>query len=649
MSSITKFLLRRKLALSLAAAAMVCACADVSVRKIPFAPHYEFNEKAGAGEPGAGATPDWNTMQREADAIPGTRYYLPRPWVSVKEEFPVGGGTWFLWGRVRTSDNGIIALDSVPKELEGRIPSRVPFHRVGVDRGGRTESAPRSDMRAGEGPESGGSTATAAGEPEVVVELRVDPDSILKTVVFTPPAPRTKDEPLKLKVTIDKAKALALVANSVTSWTPTSLYLVPWKSGTPVAEGAIQLKMLVDPLDPNLPSPAGIEVTVLTKDIPAFASVAIGLKVMVDGKEKLVLVHTAGSVVNNPFAGSDKTPATEPAASATDKKAEKKTLSKATVTTSGNPETSPLLKLENKLFDVVLLPDESEQYAIELSAGLGLASASLGLENGWMVEQFTAEIDNRELGQFVTESVTKILDAGISAINPAAAAAGAVAGLPAMTAADLNFSREGPESGSSDEVYVLLQVHHIELAVPGLHPVAKVKELMLAQRRAKTSHRDPSDELLWLAPRVLHRTRSVTTITMVDATRKVGETDLISPSDEEVRSAAATYLGTEPGARLAAAVMQQVVDTGSPWSPSKLIVEFARVIEGGGGMVQDWEIGLRYADPLRERPSDPEAYRGARKALGSALGVHLQGLSSLRGRISARSTWTIVVSGGRAP
>ena len=60
----------------------------------------------------------------------------------------------------------------------------------------------------------------------------------------------------------------------------------------------------------------------------------------------------------------------------------------ATVAVSGNPLTDIRHDL-GPHFDVVFLPDFNEQYAISADSPLGTATASLGLENGWLMENIS--------------------------------------------------------------------------------------------------------------------------------------------------------------------------------------------------------------------------------------------------------------------
>src|SRR5262245_15238842 len=79
------------------------ACASVTVEKIPDPGTYMLQEtcQKSSGK----QCPTRNEIQIQADAIKGIRYYLPRPYILVKKEFPVDGGTFFLKGTLDANKN----------------------------------------------------------------------------------------------------------------------------------------------------------------------------------------------------------------------------------------------------------------------------------------------------------------------------------------------------------------------------------------------------------------------------------------------------------------------------------------------------------------------------------------------------------------
>jgi hypothetical protein len=153
-----------------------------------------------------------------------------------------------------------------------------------------------------------------------------------------------------------------------------------------------------------------------------------------------------------------------------DKPEPKKPLSEATLSAASNPTTSPYHKV-GELFDIVLLPDFTEQYAMQTSGGIGYAKADIALENGWLAERVSMEMDNRELGLLMADLARKLADAGMAALSPAAAAAEAVGQSPVIPLQPLRGRN------------VQLQVQVVEYALPGLHPVLKPDEIFAYQTR----------------------------------------------------------------------------------------------------------------------------------------------------------------------
>jgi hypothetical protein len=129
---------------------------------------------------------------------------------------------------------------------------------------------------------------------------------------------------------------------------------------------------------------------------------------------------------------------------------------------------SPLEKI-NDVFDVFYLPDFDEQYAVRVSAGLGKSSASVGLENGWMMEHATMEIDNVELGKFIFRNIEKFIDIGAAAASRGAAPA-------ASAAKQLTDKAKTQSLVPGEKPTVVLRVRYVANATPGLYPILKPKE-----------------------------------------------------------------------------------------------------------------------------------------------------------------------------
>lgn len=138
-------------------------------------------------------------------------------------------------------------------------------------------------------------------------------------------------------------------------------------------------------------------------------------------------------------------------------------ITKATFSAGGNEHTDIVEKV-NGHFDIVMLPDFTEQYAVRVTAGIGAASADVGLENGWLLENAKVAIDNRELGKFILRNVEKFVDI--------AADAARVAISPTMALAGSGDGGEvAPQSLANRTV--LVRVRYVIEAQPGLYPILK--------------------------------------------------------------------------------------------------------------------------------------------------------------------------------
>jgi len=131
-------------------------CASVSVRKVPSPAQYK----------------DWNDdLQKQADAMEGVRFYLPRPWVNVFESFPIATDVYLASGMVSPDGRYVIVTQIVPAtsaaELEtpkgGKIPNLTvpsdwifPAQRDAEARDGqgvpRSEPEPQGDGKEPEQP-----------------------------------------------------------------------------------------------------------------------------------------------------------------------------------------------------------------------------------------------------------------------------------------------------------------------------------------------------------------------------------------------------------------------------------------------------------------------------------------------------------------
>lgn len=471
------------------------ACASVEVVKVPHAPSYVLDDACDGEKDGLLC---WNEMRERADSIKGARYYLPRPYVVVKQEFPVGGGSAFVSGKV-DGQGKVLSIDpaTIPKALQEFFPAgklgaekvKAPGEIPAAGGGARIQSA--SD--GGTAPQTTASGTTAP-------TLKADDKNSLKdsTVSHSDVPSSTTVITLKVKVAKDALLGDAFGQGPVLD--DKKVYLVPFTQGKHTTEGLVKVEKIV-----SVQGKAGedrlIEAQVEGSKVPAHASLAVGVEGTVDGARKVFILHRSAVDLHNSFGGSSKPEAVEDKdPSQGDKQGDKK-VSKAAATVSGDPTTEPLIKISD-LYDVLLLPDFSEQYAIQVRSGVFQASADIGLENGWMAEKLNFDIDNSALGEFLLESATKILDAGLGKVFPVQAAVEQAQAQPSGTA----------QVQSKADSEVLLRIDFVEIAVPGLYPLVKAEEQECGFKDEKPKGIAPCP------PRVDWRTRTEWVVTLVNAT-----------------------------------------------------------------------------------------------------------------------------------
>jgi hypothetical protein len=158
----------------------------------------------------------------------------------------------------------------------------------------------------------------------------------------------------------------------------------------------------------------------------------------------------------------------------------KKIKSEATIITGGDPASSPKLEV-NEYFDLIYLPDFNEQYAIKVKAGIGSATADVGLENGWMLERSNITMDNSAIGHFIFSNIEKFIDIAVdvakAAINPAGAlASGALGAGHEIPTAQADAKAMKETLGGKN---VLLRVRYFLEAQPGLYPILKPWEKVI--------------------------------------------------------------------------------------------------------------------------------------------------------------------------
>jgi hypothetical protein len=211
------------------------------------------------------------------------------------------------------------------------------------------------------------------------------------------------------------------------------------------------------------------------KQLPAFYSLGVVVTKTTDGKTTNFLFHRSSIDGTNPFAGGGKPE--EPKKDAPEEPP--KPLSSASISTMGNLTTSPYQKVSD-LFDIALYPDFTEQYAARAAGNIGYAKADLAFENGWLAERVSMEMDNRELGLLIADTARKLVDVGIAAVSPAAAAADLVAQQPVVDRMRLQAEARRDK--------VQLRVDLIEYAVPGMHPLLKPEEYGSSDRSPRVEY-----------------------------------------------------------------------------------------------------------------------------------------------------------------
>src|SRR5262245_31678308 len=130
---------------------LIAACGTITVRKVPSPENYA----------GMADAAEWNKRQALADSMRGARYYLPRPYVLVKEELPIAGDGRFA--QVKGVDGKWILVHKAPAGLEELLPD----NKVGISAlvGGEPHRAESEALQSEPSGKSAG--ADQAGSPEL--------------------------------------------------------------------------------------------------------------------------------------------------------------------------------------------------------------------------------------------------------------------------------------------------------------------------------------------------------------------------------------------------------------------------------------------------------------------------------------------------
>lgn len=420
----------------------------------------------------------------------GFRYYLPRPYVSVKKPFPVAGDDVFLWGEV-SGDGRVVTLDNpsgLPAYLahrfaNGKLPASVVRRPVGA-----AES----------------STPDPSESPDEVTVASTDEkaSAVIARIVVSPQVMGSKADEATITVTITKDAKFDDIRDE-------KVVLLPFVDGKVDAAKGIRLDTKPDPDWVEEKTDGVYKATAKRSNLAEYRSFAVGIEFEgkpKGGDAKTVLEHS-------PALALTVEPKPTQSNSNSQTPGEDSARSRATLTVSGDPRTDPLQKL-GELFDVVYLPDFDQQYAIDQCAGLGVIETSMGFENGWMVEHASTEIDNQKLGEFIYENIQKVVDLGLAAATGGASAAGSAAEDLAEMAK--NAEALGAEEAQRTPPRVLLRVRWVAEAQPGLYPMLKTNEWSTGGSPAST----PPGYILQPYPpltTVAYNVRHAYDVTLVDA------------------------------------------------------------------------------------------------------------------------------------
>ena len=405
----------------------------------------------------------------QGDKIKGFRYYLPRPYLVVKKSFPVAGGEYIVSGQVQ--EDGSVKIEDtsvIPKELRERLLIIPPESIV-------QESDEKKKLHSKEN----GKTKVkknGEGEQETKPKIVEKGDQWLKTSNISPSILQ-KDQ-TEFEVTVILSKKF------------------PYTELKDIEVGLLPVD------DKNKPIPDKfIKINEQKKPEVKFKPVNKEGKEGVDGKylatgKRSELTHGPNYVLGLLFKGKDadnssengtflvyqsnvalhamgveassRETTTETSQQQTEEPESAKT--STSLTLSGDPRTNPLQKL-NDLFDILYLPDFSAQYAVKISGGLGKNKASIGFENGWMMEHASVQIDNSKLGEFIYTNVEKFVDIAAEVAKAKL--------LPVESAAE-ELTVEGKKTqadGGEERPTVLLKVRYLFEAAPGLYPILKPTEM----------------------------------------------------------------------------------------------------------------------------------------------------------------------------
>jgi hypothetical protein len=461
---------------------------------------------------------------KNRDSVKGFRYYLPRPYVVVKNAYPVAGADYLVPAIVQQDGRFQVEEKFLSPDIKAQLEEAgisLAFSRDEIRVSPDMIGQPTTSVDVAAAAQQQSSTPSSSSSPAATAPSSVANDAMM---AGSKAEPTTLTKDLKtFLVTAKVTKNSTAASIQISDPGAVVVGLVPIDAeGNPKASAFIALESLPSSSTPWKADADGSYVATGSRELlPGPGPYAIALK----------FSGTVAQVTGTPLILHQATPTFsvlgptgKPKAPADAKKPEKAPDSsgqaevgstKALLATSGDPDTDPFTKLDNGFFDILYLPDLEEQYAINVNGGLGTAGMQLGLESGWMLERATAEVDNKELGKFIFRNIDKFTDIGAlalkAAINPV------LAGIPAGSEAAQQSRTPGNRA--------TLRITYSLEAQPGLYPILKMSEV--SARSSNSGSRASSDRFLYLASlpdtRVSYNVKRTLTVQLVSLGSPAGK------------------------------------------------------------------------------------------------------------------------------
>jgi hypothetical protein len=386
----------------------------------------------------------------------GFRYYLPRPYIVVKKDFPLGGEACFVRGKLDGDRITEIDATAVPASIRRLLGwEGVERGQIGVGR--ITMFIPAAAAAAPQTEPSGAGLASAASSV-----TNISPAAWLGKSKATPETLQVDDAAFTISLVVgadngfesidDVDLELGVVPLAADGQPDFAAFIPCAKTASPTFKKATELTY---------------GATGLRKDIkggPLFK-----LAARFEGAQTATPKETKSylAVASNVGLTVVGAPRTSTAQHESEKKVEVKSPSSAKATISGDP-TTPVVNDISEHFDLMYLPDFDEQYAVQMDPGLGEATLNLGLENGWLVESSSVTLDNKELGNFIFHQIDRFT-------SLAADIAKAYSGLIPVPVS-LGVVEKSAFVDEQKVKWVLLKITYSIEALPGVYPLLKPGE-----------------------------------------------------------------------------------------------------------------------------------------------------------------------------